>query len=251
MSCAVGTGGLAVLAVDDEQPALDELAHLLGGDQRVGRVVPTLGAESAVRALDDRPDAVFLDIRMPGRSGIEIARALDRMDRPPVVVFVTADDTHAVTAFDIGAVDYLLKPVRAPRLAASVDRVLAALAARSAGASDGADDPVLPAELGGVTTLVRRSSVLWARASGDYVRLHTASGSHLVRLPLRTLAQRWEPAGFAVIHRSYLVSLAAVDEVIRDGADRRVRLRAGDSTVLLPVSRRAYRDLKDRLRARW
>jgi DNA-binding LytR/AlgR family response regulator len=250
---------LAVLAVDDEQPALDELVHLLQSDGRVTRVVPTLGAAGAVQALMTAPaqesalhghgvDAVFLDIRMPGHSGIEIARALGRMSRPPVVVFITADDSHAVTAFDIGAVDYLLKPLRADRLAASVDRVLAALAAGDGHADGGGE--VIPAELGGVTTLVRQSSVLWVQANGDYVRLHTADGSHLVRLPLKVLAQRWERAGFALIHRSYLVSLAAVEEVIRTGPDRKVRIRTGDSSLLLPVSRRAYRDLKARLHGR-
>jgi two-component system response regulator LytT len=249
-----GLTELVVLAVDDEQPALDELVHLLENDQRVGSVVPALGAADAIQALrtfndDDRGglDAVFLDIRMPGRSGMEIAQALGQMRRAPAVVFVTADDSQAVAAFDIGAVDYLLKPLRADRLSASLVRVIEAVAAARARHVEESADDVIPVELAGVTTLVRRSAVQWAQASGDYVRLHTAAGSHLVRMPLRTLARRWEPAGFAQIHRSYLVSLALVEELTCDGSGRQVRIRAGQESRVLPVSRRAFSELKRRL----
>jgi DNA-binding LytR/AlgR family response regulator len=239
-------------------------------------VVPTLGAAGAVRALrafsdaedrDERAgeggdgeigdgviggrdvcDAVFLDIRMPGHSGLEIAQALGRMRRAPAVVFVTADDSQAVAAFDIGAVDYLLKPLRADRLRVALDRVIEAVAGNGPESPEPSEDDVIPAELGGVTTLVRRAEVQWAKAEGDYVRLHTATGSHLVRVPLRTLARRWEPAGFVQIHRSYLVCLALVGELFNEGSEHRVRLRTGQEPVVLPVSRRAFSDLKRRLR---
>ena len=250
-----GLTELVVLAVDDEQPALDELVHLLGNDQRVGSVVPALGAADAVQVLrtfngdeGGGVDAVFLDIRMPGRSGMEIAQSLGQMRGAPAVVFVTADDSQAVAAFDIGAVDYLLKPLRADRLSASLVRVIEAVAAARARHVEESADDVIPVELAGVTTLVRRSAVQWAQASGDYVRLHTAAGSHLVRMPLRTLARRWEPAGFAQIHRSYLVSLALVEELTCDRSGRQVRIRAGHEARVLPVSRRAFSELKRRLR---
>jgi DNA-binding LytR/AlgR family response regulator len=170
------------------------------------------------------------------------------MRRAPAVVFVTADDSQAVAAFDIGAVDYLLKPLRADRLSASLVRVIEARAATRARHVEDSEDDVIPVELAGVTTLVRRSAVQWAQASGDYVRLHTAAGSHLARMPLRTLARRWEPAGFAQIHRSYLVSLTLVEELTCDGSGRQVRIRAGHEARVLPVSRRAFSQLKRRLR---
>jgi two-component system, LytTR family, response regulator LytT len=138
--------------------------------------------------------------------------------------------------------------LRADRLSASLVRVIEVRAAARARQVEESEDDVIAVELAGVTTLVRRSAVQWAQASGDYVRLHTAVGSHLVRMPLRTLARRWGPAGFAQIHRSYLVSLALVEELICDGSGRQVRIRAGQEARVLPVSRRAFSELKRRLR---
>ncbi len=112
------TRPLRVLAVDDEPPALDELGYLLDADPRVGSVLCAADAPAALRLLRDNPvDAVFLDIRMPGTDGLELAAALRRQPVPPPVVFVTAHDDRAVDAFDLGAVDYLLKPLRPERLA--------------------------------------------------------------------------------------------------------------------------------------
>ena len=117
--------GLRALAVDDELPQLDELAYLLRRDERVGEVLTASDATEALRQLRDRPvDVVFLDIRMPGLDGLELARVLTRFAQPPAVVFVTAHDDRAVDAFDLGAVDYLLKPLRADRLSESLRRVV-------------------------------------------------------------------------------------------------------------------------------
>src|ERR687894_2665811 len=121
---------LRVLAVDDEAPALDELAYLLRADPRVIRVHTANDATDALRVLQDGDvDAVFLDIRMPGLDGLELARVLRRFSPPPLVVFVTAHDDRAVDAYDLGAVDYLLKPLRPERLGESLHRVCAARAA--------------------------------------------------------------------------------------------------------------------------
>src|SRR4051812_15859293 len=112
------------LAVDDEPPALDELRYLLEADDRVGRVVTAAAAVEALPLLEEEPfDAVFLDIRMPGLDGLDMARVLARFVTPPRVVFVTAYDDAAVDAFALHAVDYLLKPVRADRLAEAVRRL--------------------------------------------------------------------------------------------------------------------------------
>ena len=117
---------LRVLAVDDEAPALDELTYLLGRHGHIGEVIAASDATSALRAINDRQlDAVFLDINMPGLSGLELAGLLTNFASPPSVVFVTAHDDKAVAAFDIGAVDYLLKPIRTERLDEAVRRILA------------------------------------------------------------------------------------------------------------------------------
>ena len=127
--------GLRVLAVDDEPPALGELTYLLEHSDGVAEVTPAGNAAEALAALQTREfDAVFLDIRMPGIDGLALAGILTRFAAPPPVVFVTAYDNHAVDAFEVAAVDYLLKPIRAERLALALTRVRAALESRRAGA---------------------------------------------------------------------------------------------------------------------
>ena len=118
------TTGLRVLAVDDERPALDELAYLLREQPRVDVVLTASDAAEALRVLeDDAVDAVFIDIRMPRLTGLDLAKILARFAQPPQLVFVTAYDEHAVVAFDLKALDYVMKPVRAERLAEAVRRV--------------------------------------------------------------------------------------------------------------------------------
>lgn len=240
---------LTVLAVDDEAPALDELAYLLGEHPCIGTVHTAGDATSALRELNQHSiDAVFLDINMPGLSGIELAGVLTNFASRPAVVFVTAHDDKAVAAFDVGAVDYLLKPIRQNRLDEAVRRVVTART-NEPPAEDVPDSDVVPAELGGITHLVPRDSIGWVEAEGDYARLHSATGAHLVRIPLSTLETRWRDHGFQRIHRSYLVSLRLVTGLrTADGAVL-VRLRANGSSaaVELPVSRRQARELRDRL----
>ncbi|MFF2551616.1 LytR/AlgR family response regulator transcription factor [Nocardia sp. NPDC058058] len=240
---------LRVLAVDDEKPALDELVYLLRAQSGVGEIHAAGDATSALRLLRAHVvDAVFLDINMPGLDGLELAGILSEFARPPAVVFVTAHDDRAVAAFDLGAVDYLLKPLREARLAEAVRRIIAG---RAQPPPVTGIDPheVIPVELGGATTLVNRASVSWVEADGDYSRLHTNSGSHLVRIPLSELESRWQEAGFVRVHRSYLVALRLVTGLRTVGTGTVVCLRADGSAaaVELPVSRRQVRDLKQRL----
>ncbi|MBO0871705.1 MAG: LytTR family transcriptional regulator, partial [Micromonosporaceae bacterium] len=108
---------------------------------------------------------------------------------------------------------------------------------------EAAEEPTIPVELAGVTRLLPRSSVRWVEAQGDYARLHTADGSHLVRVPLATLAERWADAGFVRIHRSYLVQLRLITELRLTGGGYMVTVDGRE----LPVSRRHTRELKDRL----
>ncbi len=239
-------GFLRVLAVDDEPPALDELAYLLRADPRVARLHTAADATEALRVLRDTDvDVVFLDIRMPGLDGMELARVLRRFARPPAIVFVTAYDDGAVDAFDLGVADYVRKPVQAERLSESIRRVVSARVVPShpAALARAEEDPTIPVELAGTTRMLPRSAVRWVEAQGDYARLHTADGSHLVRVPLATLADRWADAGFVRIHRSYLVQLRLVAELRLTQSGYVVAIDG----VELPVSRRHTRELKDKL----
>lgn len=245
------TKPLNVLAVDDEVPALDELAYLLGRHPCIGEVFRAGAATSALRELNHRRiDAVFLDINMPGLSGIELAGVLAHYAQRPAIVFVTAHDDKAVAAFDVGAVDYLLKPIREDRLDEAVRRVTSARPAEAPTPErDDADSDVIPAELGGITHLVPRASIGWVEAEGDYARLHSASGAHLVRIPLSTLENRWRDHGFQRVHRSYLVALRFVTGLRTVDGAVLVRLRANGASpgIELPVSRRQARELRDRV----
>jgi DNA-binding LytR/AlgR family response regulator len=238
--------GLRALVVDDEAPALSDLTYLLGHDDRIGDIRTASNGADALRALDSAPvDVVFCDIKMPGLDGMALARVLARFADRPQVVFVTAYDHHAVDAFEVRATDYVMKPVRAARLSEAVRRVVTAMNAAAGTGSSGPTlaDETIPVGLGGVTTFIKRSQVRYAQAHGDYARLHTATGSHLVRTSLTTLEERWAEAGFVRIHRSTLVSLPHVDAVITGHGGCKIRL--GD--VELQVSRRHLRDLRDQL----
>ncbi len=233
------TAGLRVLVIDDERPALDELSFLLKQDSRVRGVLTSDSATEALRVLQDLEiDAVFLDISMPGLSGLELAQVLSRFKSPPPVVFVTAHDQHAVEAFDLNAVDYVLKPVSEDRLAEAVRRVVEG----SGRPAPRADDQIA-VELGGRTRFISRADVRYVEAQGDYARLHTPEGSHLLRTPLTTLEAEWREAGFVRIHRSLLVSLPHVEE-IRTDSGRCTVVIAGQE---LAVSRRHTRELRDLL----
>jgi DNA-binding LytR/AlgR family response regulator len=234
---------ISVLIADDEPPALDELEYLLGADARVATILRASSGAEVVRMLALEPvDAVFLDIHMPGLSGFDLARALSRFERRPAVVFVTADEEGALEAFDLAAVDYLLKPVRAERLERSVTRVL------EAGQPAPTTGPIARPEtvavtLGGTTRMIRRDEIRFVQAQGDYARLHTDDGSYLTRIPIRDLEVRWATAGFIRVHRSYLVAIAHITR-LRLGTSRPTVTAGG---VDLPVSRRLLPALRDAL----
>jgi DNA-binding LytR/AlgR family response regulator len=258
--------GLRVLVVDDEAPARADLEFLLQDHPSVSIVDVAADATEALRRLQaDHYDGVFLDIRMPGLDGLELGRVLRRFSDPPVVIFVTAYESHAVEAFEARARGYLLKPVSSDRLADAVALISDARRLREASSigtgaanttdatdaafgeapSAGNDLPTVPVESGGRTSMVERSDVCWIEANGDYVRLHTVQGSsHLVRLPLALFEERWADHGFVRIHRSHLVALRHVAEV-RTGAAGGAIVRVDGQD--LTVSRRHTAELKHRL----
>jgi DNA-binding LytR/AlgR family response regulator len=204
----------------------------------------------ALRVLNRRSDldAVLVDIAMPDLDGIELAAVLAHYRSPPALVFVTAHEEHALRAFELGAVDYLLKPVSLARLAASLERVTAVAdrpptADRWPTAASGADLSRLASRVGGRTTLVDRDTVRFARCEGDYVRVHTRDGAHLVRESISALSVAWAGHGFVRVHRSFLVHLTAVAEVRAVNGQRSVVVDGHE----LPVSRRYWRLLADGL----
>ncbi|MER7670155.1 LytTR family DNA-binding domain-containing protein [Kitasatospora sp. NPDC096128] len=257
---------LRVLAVDDEPPALEELLYLLRFDPGVERAEGAADATEALRRIgraleagpdgEDRLDVVFLDIDMPGLSGLDTARLLAGFARPPAVVFVTAHEGFAVQAFDLRAVDYVLKPVRRERLAEAVRRVRALVEAervsRTAPPAGSAEAPerspsgrdAVPVDTGGAVRFLGADQVTHVEAQGDYARLHTVGGAdHLVRIPISALEERWQDRGFVRIHRRYLVALGAVEELRLDAGALSVRV-GGE---LLAVSRRNAREVRDLL----
>lgn len=229
-----------VLVADDELPAVEELAFLLGRDTRIGAIHRASSGAEALRTLErESVDAVFLDIHMPALSGLDIARAISRSSNPPAVVFVTADEDCALEAFDLAAIDYLLKPLRAERLSRSVDRISELL-------KDGTPVPeTITVELGGTTRMIRRDDVSYVQAQGDYARLHTAESSYLIRVPLSDLEQQWAEAGFLRIHRSYLIALNHVGHMKLAAVRPSVTVAGAE----LPISRRHLPSVRDKLQA--
>ena len=240
--------GLTALVVDDELPALSDLDYLLGRDERIGEVITASSGTEALQVLDSRDvDVVFSDISMPGLDGMALARVISRFTVRPLIVFVTAHDEHAVDAFALAATDYVMKPVRAERLGEAIRRVVAAREERGSPTADSVaptiEDETIPVELGGVTRFITRTQIRYAQAHGDYARLHTDTGSHLVRVPLSVLEEKWGVHGFVRIHRSTLVALPHVSEVRMDHG--RCSVLVGGTE--LQVSRRHTKELRDTL----
>jgi DNA-binding LytR/AlgR family response regulator len=256
---------VSALVVDEEAPARNELCFLLRTAFGVAHVDTAQNSSEALRRVQQRRfDVVFTEVLIPGLNGIEVANVLRQFVSPPSVVIVTAHDEYAVRAFEVGACDYLLKPVSRARLGVALNRAIQRApgrAGQSAGVigytsarhTDGflADDPsaTIPVETGGRTRFIAREEVRWVEAQGDYVRLHMADGeTHLIRMPISRLEEMWVDFGFIRIHRGYLVPFKHVTEFSAVGGNHTVTVN-GHS---LPVSRRHVRDLRDRfLRAGW
>ncbi|MDT0196680.1 LytTR family DNA-binding domain-containing protein [Arthrobacter sp. AB6] len=235
---------LNVLVTDDELPALEGLVRMLRQDSRIAKIYTASSGIEAIHALEQHEvDAVFLDIHMPSLSGIDIARMINRFANPPAVVFVTADETKALEAFDLKASDYLLKPVDDARLLESVRRL-----------SHAREDilntePMVTVEHLGTSRLIKREDILYAEARGDYIRLHTEDASYLLRVAMAELERQWADGDFIRIHRSYLVSARHIQHMKLSAAKGSVWVDGAE----LPVSRRSLpivRDLLNRTRVR-
>jgi DNA-binding LytR/AlgR family response regulator len=235
---------IRALIVDDEAPARGELSYLLAAHPEVEIVGEAAAAgEALALAASIRYDVVFLDIELPGMTGIEVARlVLDRSERP-AVVFVTAHERYAVDAFAVEAFDYLVKPVEPERLARVVERL-----ARERTREAPPVEKIAVVSAGGARTLLDYDAVYWVEADGDYSRVHTYDRAYLSTSSLRELEAALPAGRFTRIHRSHLVNLAKVAAVRRAGPDRlRLALDDGQRTEL-DVARRQTRALRERLR---
>jgi two-component system LytT family response regulator len=237
---------IRVLIADDESPARDKLQRWLGDLSDIEIVARAEDGLQAADAIDRHgPDVVFLDIQMPGLGGLEVAAQLEQ-EMAPLIVFVTAYDEHAVKAFDLNAVDYLLKPYDKDRLLKAIARVRHRLGDRhshsqavaTAREQTGSSERLLvPA--GERLELIDSSSIDWLEADDNYVHVHTASRKYLLRRTLQDLLLQLGEQRFARIHKSAAVNVAAIVSFTPlFKGDYEVSLRNG---VVVRMSRR-YKD---------
>ncbi len=225
---------LKALIVDDEYPARQELRYALSNFDNIEIVGEATNAQEAlalIRALDYQ--VLFLDISMPGMSGLELGMAINELPRQPHIIFVTAFDEYAVQAFEVNAVDYLLKPVEPGRLKKAVDKVVKITQEVSSAEppAPGSDVPEvesrpgppqqgqmkidrIPAEKQGKTVLVAESDIFYAFTEQDYIYIKTHSEKLFTRFTLKELEARLSPSMFFRTHRCYLVNLHKVKEIV-------------------------------------
>jgi two-component system LytT family response regulator len=214
------------LIVDDEPPARKRLRDLLAKERALEIVGEAGSGPEAVRMIRaERPDLVFLDIQMPGTDGFGVIREIAG-DDPPLVVFVTAHDEHAIKAFEVQAVDYVLKPVLEPRLIEAVRRAVERI---RGGARDTSADLArllerlsqsaapqpgrLPIKREGSVTFVRTDDIDWLEADGDYVRIHAGKATHVVRDTIAEVTSKLPAERFVRVHRSIVVNTERIREV--------------------------------------
>lgn len=253
---AAAAARITAVVAEDEQIFRDALVQLLG------KVWPELdivavcsdGNQALAALAEHQPAVAFLDIRMPGQTGLDVARALVEESPETQVVFVTAYNQYALSAFDSGAVDYLLKPVEEARLVATIDRLrkrigqqapdtvaLAALAHRLGGVlNKRVEEPPLEwitASVGKETRLIAVEEVLYFQSDNKYTAVMTQEGEALLRTPLRDLVGRLNPGLFKQVHRATVVNLRAVAAVTRDESGRgTLRLKHRPETLAVSLT---------------
>jgi two-component system LytT family response regulator len=235
------------LIAEDEAPARESLREYLAASPAVEIIAEAVDGRTALALADAHaPDLLFLDVRLPELSGLEVAR---RIRHRAEIVFTTAYDRFAVAAFEIGAIDYLVKPFGRERLAAAVERALVRLGQAAVGAGDRAreslaDGPVarLFARHGDRIVPISASGIRRIQAQGDYAEVHAAEGTFLIHVALAELAARLDPARFRQVHRSHIVNLDAVAHM-KPHDDRRLAITLSDGSVVV-ASRAASEELR-------
>lgn len=236
-----------VVIVDDEAPARRRLQNYLAADDRIEVVGEAGDGIEAIEVIESlKPDILLLDVQMPELDGFGVLEHLE-VDPLPYVVFVTAHDAHAVQAFEVRALDYLLKPVSPERLQEALDRVpgVDASAQRLEGLGEDRRDEQFDRFLvrsRGRMLFVRAEDVDWIGAKGNYSALHVGKATYLVRITLQVLEERLPPSRFVRIHRSTIVNLDRVAEMqpwshgdlvvrLTDGTELRLSRRYKDRLV--------------------
>lgn len=252
---------LRVVIADDEPLARQHIADRLGHEENV-EVVGTAadGVDAIATIRRAKPDIVFLDVQMPGATGLDVVDTIGA-EEMPATIFVTAYDRYALQAFDVAAVDYLVKPFdderfseafRRARRAVEMDDVerMSARLAALLQAEESAGQPReyldrITVEMRGQTRVVPAASIDYITASGPYAELHAAGRTFAVRERMQTLAEQLDPKVFMRVHRSVIVRLARIDSLLRSpGGDYAVRLKDGTE---LSVSRARRDALEKRL----
>jgi two-component system LytT family response regulator len=253
---------IRALVAEDEAPARESLREYLGATPGIEIVAEAVDGKSALALADERrPDLLFLDVRLPELSGLEVAR---RIRHPAEIVFTTAYDRFAVAAFELGALDYLVKPFGRERLAAAVARVRTRMEGRAqsvaagerahfVAAGDRARDSLAPGSLarlfarhGDRIVPIAAAGIRRIQAQGDYAEVHAAEGVFLIHVTLAELAARLDPARFRQVHRSHIVNLDAVAHM-KPYDDRRLAITLHDGSVVV-ASRSASEELRRQAR---
>lgn len=234
---------IKAILVDDEAPARSELRFLLEETRQVEVVAEASNVREAIEQLKDKgADVMFLDISMPGANGLQLAEALSRLKYPPAFVFVTAYSEHAVKAFDVNAVDYLVKPVETDRLLQALSKVRHYVSS----SAKGQQAERIPVEKSGKKLLVSTDKIHYIMAKDDYSYLHTEADRYLSTVSLAQLEAKLESHGFFRVHRRYLVNLACVEEVTPVAGGTLLLTLTGEEEKI-PVSRRRVATLKKAL----
>jgi two-component system response regulator AlgR len=243
---------LKLFLVDDEAPARDRIRELL---QDIAADLPTEvvgearhGLEALERVPQSDAQVLLLDIEMPGMGGLEVARHLAALEQAPTVVFVTAHDRHAVEAFELNALDYLLKPVRAERLAAALKKASGGPAAGREQLARAAEGPraYLSIVERNRIVLVPLRDIVFLRAEQKYVTLRTREREHLIEEALTSLEKEFSQS-FVRIHRNCLVARAAIRGFERtgEGEDTTWHVVLEGIDERLPVSRRQWQTVRE------
>ncbi|HOV96128.1 MAG TPA: LytTR family DNA-binding domain-containing protein [Thermomonas sp.] len=238
---------MRILVVDDEPLARSRLQSLLAGQPQVSVVGEAGDGQAALDACTRlQPDAVLLDIAMPGMDGLQAARALAHLQPRPAVVFCTAYDAHALSAFDAQALDYLVKPVRAERLAIALDKVRTYLAGRSnVHGNEPRTRSQLCARLGGSLRMISVDDIRFMQADEKYVVVHHARGEDLIEESLKSLETEFAER-FIRIHRNCLVARDEITE-LRRSPEGHVHAILRHGGAPLEVSRRCLSHLRETL----
>lgn len=237
---------IRVVIVDDELLARQRIEDLLAKEPRIEIAGEARDGNEAVEMIRDlQPDLVFLDVQMPGRTGIEVAEEIGA-EKMPVTIFTTAYERFALKAFDVAAIDYLVKPFDDERFAQALTRARKAIEAQPARKSEFLDR--IPVESRGQIRVVPVSLIDYITASGPYAELHVGQRTFAIREKMQTLEEKLDPAIFFRIHRSVIVKLERIDTLLHAaGGDYAVRLKDGTE---LSVSRSRREELEERVGAR-